>query len=135
MYSVPFLLWQSESWKRSNVIDVSFDMTNRLYSLSDFFHTWMDLAGIHFSGFEPGKSIISRQYAPGPVLIGNPAKPETLVDVRRKFFPASATPATTMQGQGPGPGPEGLQPAATSNMPAYRPKYGAVTGTLPVHDL
>ncbi len=132
MYSVPFLVWRSESWKRNNRIDVSYDMTHRMYSLSDFFHTWMDLAGIRFSGFDAGKSIISRQYTPGPVLIGNPAKPETLVDVRQKFFPAAmtpATPATTMQGPGPGPGPEALQPPT----PAYGPKYGAVTGTVPVH--
>jgi heptose-I-phosphate ethanolaminephosphotransferase len=131
MYSVPFLVWQSESWKRKNRIDVSQDMTHRMYSLSDFFHTWMDLAGIRFSGFEPAKSIINQQYTYAPVLIGNPAKPETLVDVRRKFFPARATsaapanPATTMQG----PGPAELQPT----MPVYGPEYGAVTGTVPVH--
>jgi heptose-I-phosphate ethanolaminephosphotransferase len=130
MYSVPFLVWQSESWKRNNPIDVSFDITHRLYSLSDFFHTWMDLAGIRFSGFEPGKSIISRRYTPGPVLIGDPAKPETLVDVRQKFFPAAAapaTPATTMQGQGPGP------ETPHSPTPAYGPGLGVVTGTVPVH--
>jgi hypothetical protein len=103
-------------------------MTHRMYSLSDFFHTWMDLAGIRFGGFDPGKSIVSRQYTPGPVLIGNPAKPETLVDVRQKFFPSAATPATTMQG--PGPGPAVLQ----SSTPVYRPEYGVVTGTAPVHD-
>jgi len=130
MYSVPFLLWQSESWKRSNRIDVSYDMTHRMYSLSDFFHTWMDLAGIHFSGFEPGKSIISRQYTYAPVLIGDPAKPETLVDVRQKFFPAATAPATPASTKlGPGPGAEGLHPSA----PAYGPEYGVVTGTLPVH--
>jgi heptose-I-phosphate ethanolaminephosphotransferase len=129
MYSVPFLVWQSESWKHSNRIDDSFDMRHRMYSLSDFFHTWMDLAGIRFSGFEPGKSIISPQYTYSPVLIGNPAKPETLVDVRQKFFPAAAIPAppaTTLLR--PGPGPAVLQPTA----PAYGPEYGVVTGTLPV---
>ena len=128
MYNVPFLVWRSDSWKRNNRIDVPYDMTHRMYSLSDFFHTWMDLAGIRFGGFDPGKSIVSRQYTPGPVLIGNPAKPETLVDVRQKFFPSAATPATTMQG--PGPGPAVLQ----SSTPVYRPEYGVVTGTVPVHD-
>jgi hypothetical protein len=128
MYSVPFLVWRSESWKRNNRIDAPHDMTHRMYSLSDFFHTWMDLAGISFSGFEPGRSIISRRYTPGPVLIGNPAKPETLVDVRQKFFPAVATPASTMQG--PVPGSAGFQLPT----PVYRPEYGVVTGTVPVHD-
>jgi heptose-I-phosphate ethanolaminephosphotransferase len=136
MYSVPFLVWQSERWQRNNPIDVSFDMPHRMYSLADFFHTWMDLAGIHFNGFDPGKSIISQQYTYVPVLIGNPAKPDTLVDVRRKFFPAAATsarPANTMSG----PEPEGLQPPVMS-MPTYGPKFGAQfepgTRTLTVHD-
>jgi len=92
-----------------------------MYSLSDFFHTWMDLAGIRFSGFDPGKSIISPLYTHGPVLIGNPAKPEALVDVRQKFFP---TAATTL------PGPEVLR----SSTPGYGPEYGVVTGTVPVRD-
>jgi heptose-I-phosphate ethanolaminephosphotransferase len=126
MYSVPFLVWRSESWKRNNRIDASYDMTRRMYSLSDFFHTWMDLAGIRFSGFEPGKSIINRQYTSGPVLIGNPAKPETLVDVRQKFFPAAAAPVTTVTG----PGPDVLQLPT----PVYMPEYGVVTGTVPAHD-
>jgi len=121
MYSVPFLVWQSESWQRNNRIDVSHDLTHRMYSLSNFFHTWMDLAGIRFSGFDSGKSIISPLYKHGPVLIGNPAKPETLVDVRQKFFPALAT---TL------PGPEALR----SSTPGYMPEYGVVTGTVPVSD-
>ena len=133
MYSVPFLVWQSESWKRSNPIDISFDMTHRLYSLSDFFHSWMDLAGISFSGFEPGKSIINRRFAYAPVLIGNPAKPETLVDVRQKFFPARparavvATPASTR----PGSGPAVLQPATPAYKPGYGPHFEPGAGTVP----
>jgi heptose-I-phosphate ethanolaminephosphotransferase len=131
MYSVPFLVWRSESWKRNNRIDVSNDMTHRMYSLSDFFHSWMDMAGIRFSGFDPGKSIISRRYTPGPVLIGNPANPEALVDVRQKFFPTAAPPATpTITMQGPGQGPEVLR----SSTPGYSPEYGVVTGTVPVRD-
>jgi heptose-I-phosphate ethanolaminephosphotransferase len=121
MYSVPFLAWRSESWKRNNRIDVSYDTTRRMYSLSDFFHTWMDMAGIRFSEFDPGKSIISRWYQPGPVLIGDPAKPEALVDVRQKFFPATAN---TL------PVPALLQPIK----PAYGQEDRAVTGTVPVHD-
>ena len=128
MYSVPFLVWRSESWKRNNRIDVSYDMRHRMHSLSDFFHSWMDLAGIDFNGFDPGKSIINRRYTNGPVLIGNPADPETLVDVRQKFFSAAATPATTIPG--PGPVPEVLHPPT----PAYGPEYRAVTGTVPVLD-
>jgi hypothetical protein len=131
MYSVPFLVWRSESWKRNNHIHISYDTTRRIYSLSDFLHTWVDLAGIRFSEFDPGKSIISPRYKPGPVLIGDPAKPETLADVRHKFFPAAVAPATTTTTmQGPGQLPAVLQPPA----PAYAPGHRAVSGTAPVLD-
>jgi hypothetical protein len=83
----------------------------------------VDLAGIRFSGFDPGKSIISPRYTPGPVLIGDPAKPEALVDARQKFFPAVAAPANAI----PGPVPDVLQPIK----PAYGTEYRAVTGTAP----
>ena len=121
MYSVPFLVWRSESWKRNNRIDVSYGTTHRMYSLSDFLHTWADLAGISFIGFDPGKSIISPRHMTGPVLIGDPAKPEALVDVRQKFFPAAATAL---------PAPAALQPIK----PAYGQEQRAVTGTAPGHD-
>jgi len=102
-----------------------------MYSLSDFIHTWMDLAGIRFVGLDPGKSIINTRYTPGPVLIGDPAKPETLVDARRKFFPAVAAPATPPTAiQGPGRVPDVLQPIK----PAYGQEHDAVTGTAPVLD-
>ena len=121
MYSVPFLVWRSASWKRNNRIDVSYDMTRRIYSLSDFLHTWVDLAGLRFIGFDPGKSIINPRYTTGPVLIGDPAKPEALADVRQKFFPAAATMM---------PVPAAFHPPE----PAYRPEHGAVNGTAPVPD-
>ena len=121
MYSVPFLVWRSESWKRNNRIDISYGITHRMYSLSDFLHTWVDLAGIRFAGFDPGKSIISPRYTTGPVLIGDPAKPEALVDVRLKFFPATAANR---------PAPAALQPIK----PAYGQEYKDVTGTAPVLD-
>jgi hypothetical protein len=96
-------------------------MTRRMYSLSDFLHTWVDLAGLRFVGFDPGKSIISPRYTTGPVLIGDPAKPDALADVRQKFFPAAATMM---------PVPAAFHPPE----PAYRPGHGAVNGTVPVPD-
>ncbi len=89
MYSVPFLIWRSESWKRRNPVDDPARMRHRLYSLSDFIYTWLDLAGISFEGFDPGRSIVNRAYRPHPVLIGDPAKPETLIDLRAQFRAAA----------------------------------------------
>ena len=123
MYSVPFLIWESRSWKRNNMLDLSNYTFHRMYSLSDFIYTWLDLAGIRFDEFNPSKSILSRWYSPGPVLIGNPAKPETLIDARRKFFPGTA---------GTMPMPEMRQPPAPTYGPVYgpdtRPNYGSGHG-------
>ncbi|RMG34142.1 MAG: phosphoethanolamine transferase CptA [Gammaproteobacteria bacterium] len=89
MYSVPFLIWRSESWKRRNPVAVPERMVRRLYSLSDFIFTWLDLAGIGFDGFDPGRSIVNPRYRPHPVLIGNPEAPETLIDLRQQFQAAA----------------------------------------------
>jgi heptose-I-phosphate ethanolaminephosphotransferase len=128
MYSVPFLIWESRSWKRNNMLDLSNYTLHRMYSLSDFIYTWLDLAGIRFNGFDPRKSIFSRSYSPGPVLIGNPEKPETLDDVRQKFFPATA---------GAMPEPGMRHPPAPAYGPAHdpdtRPNYAPSFG--PNHGL
>lgn len=86
MYSVPFLIWRSKGWRARNPIADPGAMAHRLYSTSDFIYTWLDLAGIRFDGFDPSRSIVNRQYQTHPVLIGDPAKPQTLTDIRQLFF-------------------------------------------------
>lgn len=90
MYSVPFLIWRSESWKRRNGIAGSKDMTHRLYSLSDFIYTWLDLAGIRFDGFDASRSVVNERYQPHPVIIGDPKKPQTLMDMRQLLYPGTS---------------------------------------------
>ncbi len=84
MYSIPFIIWQSDSWKKDNkmrVINKSATL-NRFYSTSDFIYTWADLVGIHFTGFDASRSIINPLFSKHPIWIGNPDKPETLRDLR-----------------------------------------------------
>lgn len=103
MYNVPFLVWRSESWKRNNVITGSYNMLHRAYSLADFIYTWFDLAGIRFAGFDPRKSLISQWYSPAPLLIGDPAQPDSLTDLRQKFQtrPAPMKPTSRSHQQQP----------------------------------
>ncbi|MEG0531323.1 MAG: phosphoethanolamine transferase CptA, partial [Citrobacter sp.] len=52
MYTVPFLLWTSEKWQAAHPRDFSQDV-DRKYSSSELIHTWSDLAGFTYDGFDP----------------------------------------------------------------------------------
>jgi heptose-I-phosphate ethanolaminephosphotransferase len=81
MYTVPFIVWSSPSWKAAQgnpPIDGAY--LHRPYSTSHFIHTWADLAGLHFDEFAPSESLISRDFKPSPLLIGNPHTPSSLRD-------------------------------------------------------
>ncbi|HEF8785899.1 phosphoethanolamine transferase CptA [Providencia alcalifaciens] len=71
MYNVPFLVWQSPEWLQSHQFDLK-DKTTRPYSTMDFIYTWSDLAGLNYTGFEPQKSLINKDYQPQPRWIGDP---------------------------------------------------------------
>ncbi len=83
MYSVPFLVWRSESWKRNNPLDLSASYARR-YSLADFIHTWSDLAGIQHEKFDPSRSLVNPAFVERPLLVGDPYQTEKrkLVDLR-----------------------------------------------------
>jgi heptose-I-phosphate ethanolaminephosphotransferase len=81
MYAVPFLIWQSESWKKAHPRDLS-AFVDRPYQTSHFIHTWADLIGLRFTGFEPSKSLVNGAFQEHPLLVGDPASPKTLVDLR-----------------------------------------------------
>nr|MBP8238173.1 hypothetical protein [Pseudomonas sp.] len=53
---------------------------SRPYSTSHFIHTWADLAGLSFDRYEAHKSLVSNEFRPLPLLIGNPEKPKSLID-------------------------------------------------------
>ncbi len=80
MYAIPFFIWQSEDWKTAE--RRSFDRNlNHPYQISHFIHTWADLAGLRFDGFDPSKSIINPALKECPILVGTPENPEGLADL------------------------------------------------------
>ena len=87
MYTVPFIVWASPSWQARGARDFSAQL-DRPYSTAHFIHTWADLAGLSFEGFEPPKSLVSRDFIERPLLVGDPGAPKTLIDLRT-LMPAS----------------------------------------------
>lgn len=71
MYAVPMLIWTSPQWQASSPQDFT-GTTGRPYSLAHFIHTWSDLAGLSYDGFEPAKSLINPDFVEHPLWIGNP---------------------------------------------------------------
>lgn len=79
MYTVPFLLWTSEKWQAAHPRDFSQDV-NRKYSSSELIHTWSDLAGFTYDGFDPTRAITNPQFKETTRWIGNPYKKNALID-------------------------------------------------------
>lgn len=79
MYTVPFLLWTSDKWQAAHPRDFSQDV-NRKYSSSELIHTWSDLAGLSYEGYDATRSITSPQFTPMKRWIGNPYKKNGLKD-------------------------------------------------------
>ena len=79
MYTIPFLLWTSENWQLTHPRDYSV-IASRKYSLSDLIHTWSDLAGLSYDGYDPSRSVVSPQFKEVPRWIGNPYKKDALID-------------------------------------------------------
>ena len=86
MYTVPFIIWRSDSWKINNQFNDAETILHRAYSLSDFIYTWSDLAGISFKEFDSSRSIVSSQFSQHPIWIGDPELPEKLRDLNRQPF-------------------------------------------------
>ncbi len=81
MYTVPFILWQSEKWRASHPMVIKGKLDRR-YSTSHFIHTWSDLVGLSYDGFDSTKSLISKDFKEIPLLVGDPAAPNSLIDLR-----------------------------------------------------
>ncbi|NUU67599.1 phosphoethanolamine transferase CptA [Enterobacteriaceae bacterium BIT-l23] len=79
MYNVPFILWRSEKWQAAHPRDLSGDV-NRKYSSSELIHTWSDLAGLSYEGYDPTRSLVSPQFVPTTRWIGNPYQKDGLHD-------------------------------------------------------
>jgi heptose-I-phosphate ethanolaminephosphotransferase len=81
MYAVPFLMWSSEQWKASHGMNFR-KYLDREYSTMDFIHTWSDLAGLSYTGFDPSRSVVNEKFAERPLWVGDPAAPKALKDLR-----------------------------------------------------
>ncbi|MFQ0836178.1 phosphoethanolamine transferase CptA [Citrobacter gillenii] len=79
MYTVPFLLWTSEKWQAAHPRDFS-QVVDRKYSSSELIHTWSDLAGFTYDGFDPTRAITNPQFKETTRWIGNPYKKNALID-------------------------------------------------------
>jgi len=81
MYAVPFMLWASDTWRDEHPRDFS-QQLDRPYGTAHFIHTWADLAGLTFDGYDPGKSLVSSKFAERPLWVGDPANQKALIDLR-----------------------------------------------------
>ncbi|MWV11212.1 phosphoethanolamine transferase CptA [Pseudomonas sp. R-28-1W-6] len=79
MYTIPFIVWHSPRWQAAQPRDFSLAL-GRPYSSSHFIHTWSDLVGLRYAEFDASKSLVSAEFKPRPLLIGNPAQPQSLID-------------------------------------------------------
>ncbi|HAK5377182.1 TPA: phosphoethanolamine transferase CptA [Salmonella enterica] len=79
MYTIPFLLWTSDKWQAAHPHDFSRDV-HRKYSLTGLIHTWSDLAGLTYDGYDPSCSVVNSQFKESPRWIGNPYKKDALID-------------------------------------------------------
>lgn len=68
MFQVPFILWSSQQWKERYPRDIASQL-ERSYSTSGFAHTWADLVGLSFDGFDPSKSLVSGARDRSPQLM------------------------------------------------------------------
>ncbi len=93
MFAVPFILWRSPAWKARDTLDLSAPVLQRDYSSMDLVHTWSELAGLEYQELDRSRSLVSRSYTPGELLVGDPRRPKALIDFRRLKGATPATPA------------------------------------------
>lgn len=74
MYTVPFILWRSASWKENNV-EIDDECIHRPYSIAYLIDSIADLAGITASTLDTKRSIVNRHFETPTLLVGNPDAP------------------------------------------------------------
>lgn len=79
MYTIPFIVWTSTSWQAAHPRDFSADI-HRQYSSSQLIHTWSDLAGLSYQGYDATRSVVSPEFVRVTRWIGNPYKKNGLKD-------------------------------------------------------
>ena len=84
MYAVPFIVWESESWKKAHPRDHG-HAVDRAWQTSHFIHTWADLIDLRFEGYDATKSLVSKEFRERPLWVGDPAAPKRLIDLRSQL--------------------------------------------------
>ena len=79
MYTVPFLMWASPTWKSRHDKNAR-DALNRPFMSSSLIHTWAELSDLNFDELDPSKSIMNPAFKPRPRLIGDPYNKKSLRD-------------------------------------------------------
>ncbi|HBH7719240.1 TPA: phosphoethanolamine transferase CptA [Escherichia coli] len=79
MYTIPFLLWTSDKWQAAHPEDF-LQYVDRKYSLSGLIHTWSDLAGLTYEGYDPTRSVVNPNFQETTRWIGNPYDRSKLID-------------------------------------------------------
>ncbi|BDH43988.1 phosphoethanolamine transferase CptA [Salmonella enterica subsp. enterica serovar Choleraesuis] len=79
MYNIPFMVWTSPKWATAHPRNFA-PLVNRKYSSSELIHTWSDLAGIKYDGWDPTRSLVNPLFAQVPRWIGNPEHQSKLHD-------------------------------------------------------
>lgn len=70
MYEIPFLLWTSNKYNIENDRFKNVETyTERKYVLEDFIHSFSDLSGIKYEGYDSTKSIFNEAFIERPRLI------------------------------------------------------------------
>ncbi|MFS1539912.1 MAG: phosphoethanolamine transferase CptA [Candidatus Phlomobacter fragariae] len=77
MYEIPFIIWQSPQWINTHQHHLD-NMVNRPYSIMHLIHTWSDLAGLKYDGFDASKSVINKDFQPSPRYIADPYNKQPL---------------------------------------------------------
>ena len=88
MYAVPFVLWRSAAWREAFPRDFA-RQADRPYQTAHLIHTWADLAGLSFDGYDPTKSVVNARFRERPLLVGDPASQKGLRDLR-EMLPSPA---------------------------------------------
>lgn len=71
MYAVPFIIWTSENWFNKQHLN-STQILDRQYNNAHFIHTWTDILGMNYQGYDKSKSIFSRNASDDKIIVGNP---------------------------------------------------------------
>lgn len=79
MYTVPFLVWASDSFKQKWDAKLKASL-DRPYGTTNFIYTWSDLAELSYQGFDASKSLVNPDFKPFKRLIGDPYGRKYLFD-------------------------------------------------------